>query len=86
MRLDGTEARNKFYVNCSRKTLGHNFRVHLECLYPKAVKDVDQVMYWEEKSKAMMRELYEGVKVPDLWRMSAPSETCPRDEKKNRCC
>ena len=30
----------------------------------------------------MMRGLYAGVKVPDLWRMSAQAETCPRDVKK----
>ena len=82
VRLDGTQAWNKFYVNCNRKTLGDNFRVQRECMYLKAVKDVEQVMYWEEMRKAIMRELYVGVKVPDLWRMSAQAETYPSNVKK----
>ena len=49
------------------------------------VKDVGQVrlaiMQWEEKWKVMMSELGEGAKIPDLWRMSALLEICPKDVK-----
>ena len=54
-------------------------------MYPKPVKDVGQVrlaiMQWEEKWKVMMSELGEGAKIPDLWRMSALLEICPKDVK-----
>ena len=47
----------------------------------KAVKDVGQVkaaiMQWEQTWKNMMTELG-GAKIPDLWRMSALPEMCPR--------
>ena len=58
------------------------FRVKRECMYPKALKDVSQVkaaiMQWEEKWKNKMTELGGGAKVPDLWRMSALPEMCPK--------
>ena len=38
-------------------------------------------MQWEEKWKVMMSELGEGAKIPDLWRMSALLEICPKDVK-----
>ena len=38
-------------------------------------------MQWEENWKAMMSELGKDVKIPDLWRMSALTEICPRDVK-----
>ena len=54
-------------------------------MYPKLVKDVGHVrlaiMQWEEKWKVMMSELGDGVKIPDLWRMSALLEICPKDFK-----
>ena len=36
---------------------------------------------WEEKWKVMMSELGGDAKIPDLWRMSALLEICPRDVK-----
>ena len=83
--MDGVRAWARLHANCSRRTLGRMFRVQLECMYPKPVKDVGQVrlaiMQWEEKWKVMMYELGEGAKIPDLWRMSALLETCPKDVK-----
>ena len=35
----------------------------------------------EEKWKAMMSELGEDVNTPDIWRMSALLEVCPKDVK-----
>ena len=57
-------------------------------MYPKPVKEVGQarlaIMQWEEKWKALMSELGEGAKIPDLWRMSALLEICPKDVKEQK--
>ena len=83
--LDGVGAWAKLHANYSRRTLGRMFRVQRECMYPKPTKDVGQVrfaiMQWEEKWKAMMSELGGDAKIPDLWRMSALLEICPKDVK-----
>ena len=54
-------------------------------MYPQSAKVVSQVrlaiLQWEEKWKAMMSELGEDVKIPDLGRMSALLEICPKDVK-----
>ena len=36
------------------------------------------IMRWEEEWKAVMSELEGDVKIPDLWRMSALLEICPK--------
>ena len=68
--------------NYSRTTLGPMFRVQRECMYSKLVKDVSQVrpaiVQWEEKWKAMMSELGGDAKIPDLWRVSALLQICPK--------
>ena len=83
--MDGVRAWARLHANYSRRTLGRMFRVQRECMYPKPLKDVGQVrlaiMQWEEKWKVMMSELGEGAKIPDLWRMSALLEICPKDVK-----
>ena len=85
MVMDGVRTWARLYVNYSRRTLRIMFRVQLECMYPKLVKDVGHVrlaiMQWEEKWEVMVSELGEGVKIPDLWRMSALLEICPMDVK-----
>ena len=59
--------------NCSRRTLGRMFWVQRACMYPKLVKDVSQVrlviMQCEEKWNAMMLEIGNIAKIPDVWRM-----------------
>ena len=86
--MDGVRSWARLHANYSRRTLGRMFRVQRECMYPKLVKDVGQVrlaiMQWEEKWKVMMSELGEGAKIPDLWRMSALLEICPKDVKEQR--
>ena len=56
------------------------FRVQRECMYQIPAKDPSQVrlaiMQWEEKWKG---ELGGDVQIPDLWRMSALLEICPKD-------
>ena len=83
--MDGVRAWARLHTNYSRRTLGRMFRVQRECMYPKLVKDVGQVrlaiMQLEKKWKVMMSELGEGAKIPDLWRMSALLEICPKDVK-----
>ena len=83
--MDGVRAWARLHANYSRRTLVRMFRVQRECMYPKPEKDVGQVrlaiMQWEEKWKVMMSELGEGAKIPDLWRMSALLEICPKDVK-----
>ena len=63
------------------------FRVQRECLYPRAVKDLAQlriaILQWEERWKAMMAELGTDAKIPELWRMSALLELCPKDVKEH---
>ena len=39
------------------------------------------IMQWEEKWKAMTSELGGDAKIPDLRRMSALLEICPKDVK-----
>ena len=59
--MDGVRAWARLHANFSRRKLGRMFRVQRECMYPKPVKEVGQVllaiMQWEEKWKAMMSEL-----------------------------
>ena len=56
-----------------------------DCMYPKPAKDVGHVglafMQSEETWILMMSELGGDAKIPDLWRMSALLEICPRDVK-----
>ena len=52
-------------------------RVHVSEVYEVRLA----IMQWEEKWKVMMSELGEGAKIPDLWRMSALLEICPKDVK-----
>ena len=71
-------------ANSKWKNTGNNsVRVRRECLYPKSAKDVSQVRLaitqWEDKWKAMMSELGGDVKTPDLWRMPAFVEMCPKN-------
>ena len=83
--VDGVRAWARLHANYTRRTLGRNFRVQRECMYPKPAKEVGQVrlaiMQWEEKWKVMMSELGAGAKIPDLWRMSGLLEICPKDVK-----
>jgi len=83
--MDGVEAYGRLHENYSKRTLGRMFRVQRECMYPKAVKDLNGVktaiMEWEERWKRMMAELGVDAKIPDLWRMSALLEICPKELK-----
>ena len=85
MDMDGVEAYGRLHENYSKRTLGRMFRVQRECMYPKAVKDLNGVktaiMDWEERWKRMMAELGTDAKIPDLWRMSALLEICPKELK-----
>ena len=71
--------------NDNRRTSGRRFRVQRECWHPKPAKDASQVrlaiMQREEKWKATMSELGGDAQNPDLWRMSALLEICPKDVK-----
>ena len=68
-----------------QKNSGRLFRMQHECMCPKQATHVRRVglaiMQWEEKWKAMMSELGGDAKIPDLWRMSALLEICPKDVK-----
>ena len=79
------EAWSRLHANCSRRTLGIIFWVQRECMYPEPAKDVSPVrltiMQWEEKWKSMMSDTGKDAKIPDLWRMSALLEICPKDVK-----
>ena len=79
--LDGVESWARLHANYSRRTLGIIFRVQRECMYPKPAKEVSQVRpaisQWEQTWNAT--ELGGDPKIPDLWRMSALLEMCPKD-------
>ena len=51
-------------------------------MYPKQAKNLRDVgamiLEWEGRWKRMMAELGPDAKIPDLWRMSALLEICPR--------
>ena len=75
------EVRSRLHAN-NRKTLGTKCRVQRECKNPNAAKDASQlrlaIMQWEEKWKAMMSDLGGDAKTPDLWRVWALLEICPK--------
>ena len=80
---DGTEAWGLLNTACNKRTLGRIFRLQKECCYPKRVDDVSKVklaiLSWEARWNGMMEELGEGVTVPELWKMSAVLQLCPKD-------
>ena len=80
--LDGLVAWGTLHERYSRRTLGRMFRVQRECMYPKQAKNLRDVgamvLEWEGRWKRMMAELGPDAKIPDLWRMSALLEICPR--------
>ena len=59
MSLDGVEAWGRLYEKCNQKTMGRMFRLQRECMYPKAVKKLDEVetaiMEWERTSGGAWR-------------------------------
>ena len=66
-----------------QKNVGTNVQVQVQCMC-KPVRmsaKCDWRMQWEEKWKVMMSELGEGAKIPNLRRMSALLEICPKDVK-----
>ena len=81
--LDGAEAWGRLHANYSRRTMGRMFRVQRDCLYPPVVKDLKTlklaIMQWEERWKSMMTELGIEAKIPELWKMSALLEICPKE-------
>ena len=52
-------------------------------MYPRPAEYVSQVrlaiLQWEEKWNTMVSKFGGDVKIPDLWRMSAFLEMCPKD-------
>ena len=79
---DGLLAWGTLHARYNRRTLGRMFRVQRDCMYPKqarSLKEVGtQILEWEGRWKRMMAELGSEVRIPDLWRMSALLEICPR--------
>jgi hypothetical protein len=83
--LDGLEAWGRLNAAYHRRTLGRMVRVQRECLYPRPVKELAMlrvaVLEWERRWEAMMMELGKEAVIPDLWRMSALLEICPKELK-----
>ena len=83
--LDGVAAWGILHERYSRRTLGRMFRVQRECMYPKQARGMKEVgimiMEWEGKWRRMMAELGPDIRIPDLWRMSALLEICPKGVK-----
>ena len=79
----GYKTWSRLRANYTRRTIGRMMRQLKECMYPGTVKDLRSlaaaVGSWEEKWKKMMTELGADMKVPDLWRMAALLEICPKD-------
>ena len=80
--LDGLLAWGTLNKQYSQRTIGRMFRVQRECMYPKQAKNLrevgTQILEWEGRWRRMMAELGTDVRIPDLWRMSALLEICPR--------
>ena len=80
--LDGVKAFGALHARYNRRTMGRMFRMQKECMYPKSVKTVGEVagavLEWEERWKRMMGEIGHETKIPDLWKMSALLEICPK--------
>ena len=74
--MDGLGAWARLHANCSTRTLGRMFRVQREVVPVRLA-----IIQWEEKWKAMTSELGGDAKIPDLRRMSALLEICPKDVK-----
>ena len=83
--MDGAAAYGQVLDNYSKRTLGIMFRIQRECMRPTAVKDLGGVkraiVGWEERWRRMTTELGTEAKIPDLWRMSAFLEICPKELK-----
>ena len=81
--MDGVKAFGVLHARYSRRTMGRMFRMQRECMYPKSAKAVGDVavavLEWEEKWKRMMGEIGHEAKIPDLWKMSALLEICPKN-------
>ena len=80
--MDGVKAFGVLHARYNRRTMGRMFRMQKDCMYPKLVRAVGDVagaiLEWEERWKRMMGEIGHEAKIPDLWRMSALLEICPR--------
>ena len=81
--LDGVEAWGRLHQKYSQKTMGRMFRLQRECMYPRAVKKLDEVenavMEWEKKWRRMEANLGKDIKIPDLMRMAALMEIFPKN-------
>ena len=80
--MDGIKAFGALHARYSRRTMGRMFRMQKECMYPRPVKTVGDVagavLEWEERWKRMMSEVGHEARIPDLWKMSALLEICPK--------
>ena len=79
---DGFVAYSRLHAKYSRRTLARIMRIHKECMYPSQVKDVklltSAIFQWEDKWNAMLKEMKDP-SVPELWKMAAFLELCPKD-------
>ena len=80
--MDGLQAYGRLHERYSRRTIGRMFRVQKDCMYPKTARNLGEVaglvLEWEEKWRRMLAELGPEVRIPELWRMSALLEICPK--------
>ena len=77
------------HANNSRRTLGSILgRAQRERTCREPAKHASQVrlaiVQRDDKWEAMMSELGKDAKIPNLWRMSALLEICPKDVKEQR--
>ena len=79
---DGFVAYSRLHAKYSRRTVARIMRIHKECMYPSQVKDVklltSAIFQWEDKWNAMLKEMKDP-SVPELWKMAAFLELCPKD-------
>ena len=78
---DGIAAWGRVHTKYKRRTITRLMRIQKGCMYPKEAKVEDMttaVLAWEEKWKNMLTE-YPDARIPDLWKMAAIQQLCPKE-------
>ena len=83
--LDGVEVWGNLHANYIRSTLGENVacavRMHVSESSEGRKSCEGAIMQWEATWKKMPTKLEGGARIPDLWKMLALVEMCPKDVK-----
>ena len=81
---DGFKAWAELAARFDRRSMGRAFRELRECMYPTPVKALSEVNaaigIWEDRWKRMEANTG-GSGIPEVWKMAAMLEVCPKEVK-----